>query len=207
MTIDEQMVEFANEMVHIYGAGHIISLQEIYRYFEKTYNRRQGSVIPSDYCYNRINNGIQLNKPTVFEYLGNGNYRCYGVGYPYSGTLYHKPKSQKEFAVGKCVNGIREVAPESDYQLSDKSSSSIQYDKTMTSLLHRTQRTPSMKLRFDVLKRDNFKCCACGASPSKDPTVELHIDHIIPWSKGGESTMDNLQTLCSKCNFGKSNSL
>ena len=64
----------------------------------------------------------------------------------------------------------------------------------------------SDKLRYQVLKRDNFKCCACGASPAKDPSVELHIDHIIPWSKGGESTLENLQTLCSKCNIGKSDS-
>ena len=67
-------------------------------------------------------------------------------------------------------------------------------------------RTISDKLRYTVLKRDNFKCCACGASPAKDPSVELHIDHIIPWSKGGETVLENLQTLCSRCNIGKSNS-
>ena len=70
---------------------------------------------------------------------------------------------------------------------------------------HKTTRTITVRLRFMVLKRDNFKCCTCGASPAKDPSVELHIDHIIPWSKGGETTIDNLQTLCSKCNLGKSN--
>ena len=70
--------------------------------------------------------------------------------------------------------------------------------------IKRNTRTISDKLRYQVLKRDNFKCCACGASPAKDPSVELHIDHIIPWSKGGESTLENLQTLCSKCNIGKS---
>ena len=67
-------------------------------------------------------------------------------------------------------------------------------------------RVISDKLRYTVLKRDNFKCCACGASPAKDPSVELHIDHIVPWSKGGETTIENLQTLCSKCNIGKSDS-
>lgn len=65
-------------------------------------------------------------------------------------------------------------------------------------------RVISDKLRYQVLKRDNFKCCACGASPAKDPSIELHIDHIIPWSKGGETTLENLQTLCSRCNLGKS---
>ena len=65
-------------------------------------------------------------------------------------------------------------------------------------------RSISDKLRYAVLKRDHFKCCACGASPAKDPSVELHVDHIIPWSKGGDTSLDNLQTLCSKCNLGKS---
>ncbi len=80
--------------------------------------------------------------------------------------------------------------------------------KKRTSETHskRSTRAISDKLRYQVLKRDNFKCCACGASPAKDPSVELHIDHIIPWSKGGETTVENLQTLCSKCNIGKSDS-
>lgn len=69
---------------------------------------------------------------------------------------------------------------------------------------HKTKRDINLRLRFKVMQRDNFKCCLCGASPAKDPSVELHIDHIIPWSKGGETTIDNLQTLCSKCNLGKS---
>lgn len=62
----------------------------------------------------------------------------------------------------------------------------------------------SLRLRFLVMQRDNFKCCFCGASPAKDPNVELQIDHIVPWSKGGKTTIDNLQTLCRICNLGKS---
>lgn len=72
---------------------------------------------------------------------------------------------------------------------------------------HQTSRNINTRLRFLVLKRDHFKCCACGASPAKDPSVVLHVDHIKPWSKGGETTLDNLQTLCSKCNLGKSDTL
>ena len=68
---------------------------------------------------------------------------------------------------------------------------------------HTTSRTINARLRFLVLQRDHFKCCACGASPAKDPSVELHVDHITPWSKGGETVPENLQTLCSKCNLGK----
>ena len=68
---------------------------------------------------------------------------------------------------------------------------------------HMTSRNINTRLRFKTLQRDNFKCCACGASPAKDPSVELHVDHIVPWSKGGETVINNLQTLCSKCNLGK----
>ncbi|SJZ88872.1 HNH endonuclease [Enhydrobacter aerosaccus] len=68
----------------------------------------------------------------------------------------------------------------------------------------RTPRTISWRLRATVLIRDNCLCRMCGASPAKDPAVTLHVDHIKPWSKGGPTTLDNLQTLCSVCNIGKS---
>lgn len=67
-----------------------------------------------------------------------------------------------------------------------------------------TGRDPSLRLRWHVLQRDRFTCCACGASPALTPGVALHVDHIVPWSKGGETLLDNLQTLCSFCNCGKS---
>jgi 5-methylcytosine-specific restriction endonuclease McrA len=67
----------------------------------------------------------------------------------------------------------------------------------------RTSRDPSLRLRFQVLQRDRFTCCSCGVSPATKAGVELHVDHVTPWSKGGETTLANLQTLCSKCNLGK----
>ncbi|MCH5171293.1 MAG: HNH endonuclease [Erysipelotrichales bacterium] len=88
-----------------------------------------------------------------------------------------------------------------------KHSSNVEQEEIIPSesLKHKTPREINLRLRYLVLKRDNFKCCICGSSPAKDPSVELHIDHIVPWSKGGETIIDNLQTLCSKCNLGKSN--
>lgn len=65
-------------------------------------------------------------------------------------------------------------------------------------------RTVSAGLRVQVLNRDNFRCVFCGRSPATDEGVKLHIDHIIPFSKGGKTTPDNLQTLCNECNLGKS---
>lgn len=63
----------------------------------------------------------------------------------------------------------------------------------------RAKMTPS--LRYDVLKRDGYKCQICGATASDG--VKLHVDHIIPIAKGGKTEMSNLQTLCDMCNFGK----
>ena len=106
---------------------------------------------------------------------------------------------------GKCINGVRLIAPSVDTKC--QSNYNSKKETIGDSIIkHKTSRDPSMKLRFEILKRDNFNCCACGASPAKDPSVELHIDHIVPWSKGGETIADNLQTLCSKCNIGKCDS-
>lgn len=63
------------------------------------------------------------------------------------------------------------------------------------------------RLRATVLLRDNCTCRMCGASPARDRGVRLHVDHITPWAKGGATTLDNLQTLCSACNIGKSDRL
>ena len=69
---------------------------------------------------------------------------------------------------------------------------------------HKTQRNINWRLRFIIMRRDNFKCKNCGRSPATDPSVILHVDHIKAWANGGETILENLQTLCSKCNIGKS---
>lgn len=65
-------------------------------------------------------------------------------------------------------------------------------------------RNVSLTLRLKVLTRDNFRCVFCGKSPATDVGTRLHIDHIEPFSKGGKSILENLQTLCEECNLGKS---
>jgi hypothetical protein len=69
---------------------------------------------------------------------------------------------------------------------------------------HKTSRTINWRLRFIVMRRDNFKCKNCGRSPATDPSIILHVDHVKAWANGGETVLENLQTLCSKCNIGKS---
>ncbi len=55
------------------------------------------------------------------------------------------------------------------------------------------------------MRRDNFRCRICGAVQSAQQDVRLDLDHILAWDSGGETVMENLQTLCNRCNGGKSN--
>ena len=61
------------------------------------------------------------------------------------------------------------------------------------------------ELRKEIALRDNYTCQCCGKYMPDG--VGLHIDHIIPISKGGKSIPSNLQVLCSKCNGKKSSKL
>jgi hypothetical protein len=65
------------------------------------------------------------------------------------------------------------------------------------------KRNISERLRYRVLARDFFKCVLCGKSPASEPGVKLHIDHILPFAKGGQTTMENLRSVCNRCNWGK----
>lgn len=58
----------------------------------------------------------------------------------------------------------------------------------------------SKRTRFEVFKRDSFKCQYCGASA---PDVLLDVDHIHPVSQGGDDGLLNLITACQDCNSGK----
>ncbi|WP_195948407.1 HNH endonuclease [Paraclostridium bifermentans] len=59
------------------------------------------------------------------------------------------------------------------------------------------------RLREKIKERDNYTCKKCGISTNIEKNLLLEIDHIIPISKGGMSTEENLQTLCWKCNRTK----
>lgn len=65
------------------------------------------------------------------------------------------------------------------------------------------RRTISLGLRYEVLRRDRFRCSLCGASPASRLGCELHVDHVVPFSRGGKTVSANLRTLCSDCNLGK----
>ena len=58
--------------------------------------------------------------------------------------------------------------------------------------------------RFNVFLRDRFECQYCGDG---FPTQDLTFDHVIPRSKGGRTTWENVVTACSCCNLRKGSRL
>jgi hypothetical protein len=127
----------------------------------------------------------------------------------YSAGAYEKRfgtwrKALEEFIIYINNEEDSEV-PEGNDIVEEWENDSLLTDQPNNINTHRTKRNITKKMRFLVLQRDYFKCKICGRSPSTDPKTNLHIDHILPWSKGGETELDNLQTLCSECNIGKGN--
>lgn len=80
----------------------------------------------------------------------------------------------------------------------------INYECTLKEYNSNNQRKLMTKeLRKRIINRDNYTCQMCGKYMPDE--VGLHVDHIIPISKGGKTVPSNLQVLCSKFNGNKSN--
>ena len=67
---------------------------------------------------------------------------------------------------------------------------------------HQTKRIPNERLKVQVLMRDGNKCRLCGVTVTGE---NIHFDHILAWSKGGETVLENLQVLCALHNLAKGN--
>jgi HNH endonuclease/Homing endonuclease associated repeat len=112
---------------------------------------------------------------------------------------------------GSWRNALREfiaIVNSDDWVASDESMASepvVATNRNAHFKKRRTSRSISERMRFRILLRDGFSCQTCGASPLQDRGVELHVDHVLPWSKGGETEEANLQTKCERCNLGKGN--
>lgn len=69
--------------------------------------------------------------------------------------------------------------------------------------LHRYDRTPRVVVRLtrrNLMFRDAHQCQYCGKRP---PLRELNIDHVLPRSRGGPDSWENLVTACRVCNLRK----
>lgn len=89
-------------------------------------------------------------------------------------------------------------------KINDKKGSFFNNYEIWTSISKVERGKVSNKMRFSIYERDGYRCRNCGISSKY---ASLEIDHIIPISKGGKSTYNNLQTLCHRCNAMKGDSI
>ncbi len=115
----------------------------------------------------------------------------------YSGAFY-------EYHFGTWQKALEKFVAYINNEENISSEESIKNLEIEPNTQHKTTRGVNERLRFIVMRRDNFKCKDCGRSPATDPSIILHVDHFKAWAKGGETILENLQTLCSVCNRGKS---
>ena len=121
--------------------------------------------------------------------------------WPYKRRFGSWPRRVKEFVAW--VNS--DFSEEPQREKTETNHRSAESGVPAESTKRRTRREVSERQRFRILVRDGFRCRSCGASPLTQVGVELHVDHVLPWSKGGETTDDNLLTKCKQCNLGKGN--
>lgn len=87
--------------------GMVVTSTFIKNELKNKYRANVRSVLPSDFCYNRRNDGIEFKKENrLFEYVGRNAYRYLGEKYPYTGKIYQrKLGSVKDISNGYWVNG------------------------------------------------------------------------------------------------------
>ena len=102
MTIFQQIKEVLKDKT-----GMIVKSSDVIEMLRSRFGTNPSSVILSDYCYNRFNDGIKFTRH-IFEYLDSNSYKYLGENYPYNGNIIHKPKGQEiEKIVGEWKNGIK----------------------------------------------------------------------------------------------------
>lgn len=87
--------------------GMVVTSGFIKRELNNRFGVNVNSVLPSDFCYNRVNDGINFKKGNwLFRYVERNAYEYLAENYPYTGEVVHKPyRSKTEKVVGHWVNG------------------------------------------------------------------------------------------------------
>ncbi len=102
MTIYEQIKEVLADK-----KNQMVTPAEVKEELQRKFNTNPGSVILSDYCYNRYNKGVPFQKH-LFQYITKSTYKYIGENFAYTGLVFHKPQKQSgEQIVGEWRNGIK----------------------------------------------------------------------------------------------------
>lgn len=152
----------------------------------------------------------KIEKSTIKKYREMQFQKCLDDKNAYQFHLVRKQTRYKQKNYVKTAYKITQTVESYDCNYSylyhrNEKLKEINYECTLREYHSKNQRKLMTKeLRRKIMVRDNYTCQYCGKYMPDE--VGLHIDHIIPVSKGGKTIPSNLQVLCSKCNGNKSNS-
>jgi hypothetical protein len=198
MTIREKIIKAVNDYVIKNGFDTWMSRKEVQEYVNSCYEEKiaPGSLLPTDYCYNRYNSGLAnfAEKDRLFEY-NDRQFRLLGEHYAYTGDVWHYPsdKSVKPYVVGRWENGsfqhytnseIEEIKVEDRFrEEAPEIANNIEKELDLQGLKGE-ERIAATKVRVNQtvyrkgLLRRYKHCCLCGVS---DDNL-LVASHIKPWS-------------------------
>jgi 5-methylcytosine-specific restriction endonuclease McrA len=97
------------------------------------------------------------------------------------------------------------ITPKSDESVIHTARQSFRLPEVV--LLSRYEKMPQQRVHFSrrtIYRRDNYTCQYCGCRPGSE---ELSIDHIVPRSRGGQTSWTNTVLACVKCNSRKADKL
>lgn len=175
--VAENEVNYKKYLVN-YGKQHILATRNEVKKYRVPYNI-YNSIEEKLYEKERIEPILSISGSVYVSYTS-----------PAGRNSYHK---ERHYTFGQ----IKVLVPQVHQGL--------EYRKTQEYLRRLERSKVTASLRYDVIRRDNSTCKLCNASI--EDGIKLHVDHIIPVSKGGKTELSNLQTLCERCNLGKTNKL
>lgn len=182
---------------------------EIKKLMSDDYAIKPTSVLPSDYCYNRTNFGIDKSGKFSNKFLihnSDGTYTYVGFDFSFNGCVYHKPQGSKvELVVGYFNNGEFFAITQTQNDIEDLSNNTLIEGATKKISVNSYER--NTKARQQCIEYHDCKCWVCEfdffeayGELGKD---FIHVHHIVPLSEirqGYEvDPINDLLPLCPNC--------
>jgi hypothetical protein len=164
------------------------------------------SVLPSDHCYDRVNDGLPPDHTPMFVHAGRGLYRFLGPGYPYTGPRYHHPKGRPPVLVGVWVDGrLTAVADRNLFPDELPAGEPVREGAARTVTVNAYERDPAARAR--CIAHHGTRCGVCGMAFGEryGPVAAefIHVHHLRPLAEvGAEHEVDpvaDLRPVCPNC--------
>jgi hypothetical protein len=101
-----QVVNEAGKNLQLRLGEELLTAGDIQREIARLGPYARGSILPADYCYNRINKAPYSFHFPVFEWVERGKFRYLGPNYNYTGSIFWKPRGESERKVGEWKSGV-----------------------------------------------------------------------------------------------------